>query len=232
MINQPVEPAVAAFLRDTLAVDALGVIELEARARAAGLLGERQRISHAKVFKRAKQALSIKSVRAGFGSRGGWLWELPRDRVASAPLSRDVSAASSIKRQPVRTERRVPLDWVEGVDRLDFQRPMTGVPRHRWRRFVDDCNSFMSSNWPERAAMLGWTTTALFGCHRNPLMYLGAAGLMWAMDGGELVDLHRDWAVIDRPVNRSQRTFYRRDVDALKVTLPWIEQDRRPTERR
>jgi hypothetical protein len=52
------------------------------------------------------------------------------------------------------------------------------------------------------------------------------------MDGGELVDLHRDWAVIDRPVNRSQRTFYRRDVDALKVTLPWIEQDRRPTERR
>jgi hypothetical protein len=41
---------VAAFLRDTLAVDALGVLELEARARAAGLLGERQRISHAKVF--------------------------------------------------------------------------------------------------------------------------------------------------------------------------------------
>jgi hypothetical protein len=30
-------------------------------------------------------------------------------------------------------------------------------------------------------------------------------------------------AVIDVPVNRSQRIFYRRDVDAAKVTLPWIE---------
>jgi hypothetical protein len=38
------------------------------------------------------------------GPGGAWLWKLPRDREAPA--------ASSIKRQPVRTERRVPLDWI------------------------------------------------------------------------------------------------------------------------
>ena len=60
---------VTEFLRDALAADALGVPELEARARAAGLLGERQHITDAKAFKRAKKSLRIKSVRAGFGPR-------------------------------------------------------------------------------------------------------------------------------------------------------------------
>jgi hypothetical protein len=63
---------------------------------------------------------------------------------------------------------------------------------------------------------------ALFGCHRNyPLMHLGSAGLLWAINGGKLVELHRDWAVIELPMNRSQRIFYRRDVAAGKVILPW-----------
>jgi hypothetical protein len=42
--------------------------------------------------------------------------------------------------------------------------------------------------------------------------------------GGRLVELHRDWAVIDLPVNRSQRIFYRRNVDPAKITLPWLKQ--------
>ena len=47
------------------------------------------------------------------------------------------------------------------------------------------------------------------------------ANLLWAVNGGRLVELHRDWAVIDVPVNRSQRVFYRRNVDAAKIRLPW-----------
>jgi hypothetical protein len=74
----------------------------------------------------------------------------------------------------------------------------------------------------ERAAELGWHTIALFGCKPSyPLSYLGEAGLLWHVNGGIIVELHRDWAVIDRPVNRSQRIFYRRDVDLEKITLPW-----------
>jgi hypothetical protein len=39
---------------------------------------------------------------------------------------------------------------------------------------------------------------ALFGCApKRPLDYLGSAGLVWAINGGRLLELHRDWAVID-----------------------------------
>jgi hypothetical protein len=46
---------------------------------------------------------------------------------------------------------------------------------------------------------------ALFGCApKRPPDYSGSAGLLWAINGGRLVELHRDWAVIDLPVNRSE----------------------------
>ena len=208
---------VTAFLRKSLAEGAQDVPAVEAMARTEGLLGENQRITHAKPFKRGKHSLRIRSVRAGFGPNGGWRWELPCDRDGA-------STASAITRQPARAERRLPVDWVEGVDRLNDYRPPTDVPPHRWHQFVSDCQSFLNSseNWAERAAELGWDARALFGCHRNyPLMHLGSAGLLWAINGGKLVELHRDWAVIELPVNRSQRTFSRRDVPAGKVILPW-----------
>jgi len=208
---------VSAFLRKSLAEGAQDVLKLEAMARREALLGERQRIADAKAFKRAKYSLRIRSVRAGFGPNGSWRWELPCDRDGA-------STASAITREPVPAERRVPVDWVEGVDRLNDYRPPTDVPRHCWRQFVSDCHSFLNSsqNWAARAAELGWDARALFGCHRNyPLMHLGSAGLLWAVNGGKLVELHRDWAVIELPVNRSQRIFSRRDVAAGKVILPW-----------
>jgi hypothetical protein len=80
------------------------------------------------------------------------------------------------------------------------------VPRHRWRQFVDDCNGFLNSPEAERAAQLGWHTIALFGCKPSyPLSYLGQAGLLWHVNGGKIIEIHRTWAVIDGPVNRSPR---------------------------
>jgi len=64
---------------------------------------------------------------------------------------------------------------------------------------------------------------------RAALLHLGSAGLLWAINCDKLVGLHRDWAVIELPVNRSQRIFYRRDSAAGKVTLPWIEHNDRST---
>jgi hypothetical protein len=138
---------VTAFLRNALAEAPQEVLKLEAMARREALLGERQRITHAKAFKRAKHSLRIKSVRAGFGTNGAWRWELPCDRDGA-------STASAITREPVRAERCVPVEWVEGVDRLNDYRPPIDVPRHRWHQFVSDCHSFLNSseNWAERAA--------------------------------------------------------------------------------
>jgi hypothetical protein len=211
------ERPVTEFLRDALAAAAVGVPKLEAMARAAGLLSERQRISHAKVFRRAKILLGIRSIRDGFGPRGGWAWELPRHSEGRTP------SPSPIGPQRNRKERSIPREWVEGVARLEQHRPPADVPRHRWRQIVDDCNGFLNSPQAERAAQLGWDATALFGCRPNhPLSYLGDAGLLWHVNGGRIIELHRDWAVIDRPVNTSQSVFYRRDVKQEKITLPWM----------
>jgi hypothetical protein len=215
----PSDALVTKFLRGSLAVDAVGVSELEAKARASGLLGGRQSITTTKVFKRAKKSLGIRSRRTGFGARSQWLWQLPR-QTDPAPIKTESEAAHEL-RVPI------PSDWVEGVDCLHPDRPPNDVPRHRWRQFVDDCRNFLgpSDNWAERAARLGWDAMALFGCApKRPLDYSGSAGLLWAINGGRLLELHRNWAVIDVPVHRSQRIFYRRNVDAAKITLPWMKQ--------
>src|SRR5262249_60770383 len=118
------------FLRATLAGRARAVTELEASARAAGLLAEAQSITDTKAFKRAKEFLRIRSLRVGFGAHGNWLWVLPRKNEPSAKAEPQAA--------PV---HRIPSDWVEGIACLDADRPPPDVPRHRWRQFVSDCHN-------------------------------------------------------------------------------------------
>jgi hypothetical protein len=96
----PTEPEVTKFLRGALAADAIEVSKLEAMGRAAGLLGEGQHVTQAKVFRRAKTSLGIRSIRDGFGAGGGWTWELPRSSEAPTP--------SEMTPQATGNERLVP----------------------------------------------------------------------------------------------------------------------------
>lgn len=228
--------AITDFLNRELAGGALAVAGLEAKARAEGLLGERQQIRHAKTFKRAKKSLGIRSVRDGFGRGGEWAWLLP---VQTAPAktestsSLDATAKEEarpdvmgiLERIPAELQGRgIPLHWVNGLSHLDHHRPPTDIPLHRWRQFLTDCDRFVSSseNWTERAAGFGWDDLTLFGCRRTrPLEHLGSAGLLWAINGGMLVELHRDWAVIERAQDRSRQVYHRRRQDEARVTLPW-----------
>ena len=75
------------FLQKGLDKGPVLVSELEAAARAAGLLGSDQSISEAKLFKRAKKSLGVRSVHSGFGSAGKWFWllETPAPLVADPP---------------------------------------------------------------------------------------------------------------------------------------------------
>ena len=142
----------------------------------------------------------------------------------------DNEKAAAVVADDVRA-RRIPSSWLDGVARLDHHRPLTDIPPHRWRQFLSDCNKFLTGgeNWAGRAAELGWNAASLFGCRRaRPLAHPGGAGLLWAIQGGRLVELHRDWAVIELAANGSRRVFERRRVDAGNVTLPWIEWGRRP----
>ena len=172
VIPMKVRPAESdvGILRAALRQRARAVTSLEVKARAAGLLSEHQHITDVRLFKRVKKSLGIKSLRVGFGARSQWLWELP---------GRDDDA----REQDAAPRPQLPIDWVEGVARLDPDRPLNDVPRHRWRQFVAD---FLSSpdSLAELAARLGWDAMALFGCApKRPLDYSGCAGLLWASSG-------------------------------------------------
>jgi hypothetical protein len=94
------EALVTEFLRDALAGDALGVTELEARARAAGLLGEGQRITHAKVFNKAKMFLEP--------SLNQTEWAKRDERAVRPPLC--------LGRVTIQVPRQKPLGAKSGAD--------------------------------------------------------------------------------------------------------------------
>jgi hypothetical protein len=143
---------------------------------------------HLCAFDLLELTLGIRSLHAGFGARSQWLWELPRKNEPSAKAAPE----------PAPVPEPAPGDWLEGVARLNPDRPPSDVPRLRWRQFVNDCHTFLSASecWAECATRLGWDAIALFGCApRRPLDYSASAGLLWAINGGRLVELHRDWAI-------------------------------------
>ena len=72
------------------------------------------------VFHLEKKSLVIRSLRAGFGARSQWRWQLQRQSEGS--LKTDSGTAR---------ERRgaIPIDWVQGVAYLDPDRPPNDVPR-------------------------------------------------------------------------------------------------------
>ncbi|SRR5229473_8111104 len=116
------------------------------------------------------------------------------------------------------------LAWAEASSRLDWNQPPRGVPLPRWRRFLDDCAKFLCSegqNWSARATALGWETTDLFGCDRHqPLARLAQAGLLWLVNGGRVVELDRQAAVIET-LSGSRQVYRRRFINRRQVVLPW-----------
>jgi hypothetical protein len=239
MTSRPHAGIVTEFLRNVLAGGSIGVPKLEALARSSGLLTEGQRITHAKVFKQAKKSIGIRSVRNGFGSGGEWVWVLdqqsahkqldsPELPVAEAVASEiHVKAAEEVSAKVgvdiAAGESRVPAGWTRGVAALERRGPPTDVQPHRWECFVDDCVRFLAAedNGAEHAATLGWDDLALFAARTRPLDHQGSAGLLWHVNGGRIVELHRDWAVIERAEDRSRRVHHRRHLDSRTVTLPW-----------
>jgi hypothetical protein len=65
------------FLRNALADGGMMVIELERKARIAGLLKTGQPVSQCRSFRDAKRELGVKSDRKGFGKDAKYHWRLP-----------------------------------------------------------------------------------------------------------------------------------------------------------
>jgi hypothetical protein len=241
--------AAVSFLEDTLSAGRVPVRALESKARAAGLILNHQTITDAKVLKTAKKQLGIGSIREGFGSSGEWFWVLPSPTLAgkrSGHLCEPVQPmkdtpvtgveSSEVGKAAVTTPKAMPsqcthigpepevLSWMNNIGQLGCCHPPAGVPPHRWSRFFNDCNVFLNSSnhWADRAARLGWNAQDLFGfAVAHPLLHLGSAGLLWIVNGGHIVELHRDWALVRVHEDGSQRIVNRSRTDARGIVLPW-----------
>jgi hypothetical protein len=114
-----------------------------------------------------------------------------------------------------------PRAWAEGFARLDPNKPPGDVPLRRWLRFIDDCNRFLDGGWGARAVALGWGPLDLFGCDRErPFARIDHLALLWLLDGGTVLELHRDHVIIET-LGGAHQTYRRRPVEVGRVVLAW-----------
>jgi len=114
-----------------------------------------------------------------------------------------------------------PRAWAEALARLDPNKPPGDVPLQRWLRFIDDCGCFLDAGWAERAAAFVWGPLDLFGCDRErPFAHVDHLALLWLLNGGSIVELHRDRAVIET-AGGARQTYRRRPVEVGRVVLAW-----------
>jgi hypothetical protein len=95
-------------------------------------------------------------------------------------------------------------------------KPPALVDVDRWRQCVRDGSKFLAV-WGEQAEALGWTPADLFGLHTPPerphpsynrLSRYDCTGLIWLLQGKEVIALTADTATIRRPTGNI--TTYRR----------------------
>jgi hypothetical protein len=114
-----------------------------------------------------------------------------------------------------------PRAWAEGFARLDPTNPPGDVPAQRWLRFIDDGGRFLEGGWADKAAAFGWGPLDLFGCDRErPFARIDHLGLLWLLDGGTVLELHRDHAIIET-LGGARQTYRRRPVEVGRVMLAW-----------
>jgi hypothetical protein len=111
--------------------------------------------------------------------------------------------------------------WAEGLARLNPEHPPWDVPLKRWQLFIDDCGRFLDAGWDERAADFGWGPLDLFGCDETrPFARLDQMGLLWLLNGGAVVELLRDRAIIET-LGGARQCYRRRPVEVGRVVLAW-----------
>jgi hypothetical protein len=107
------ETAVAEFLRDALARDDVGVPKLESMARAAGLLGEDQLITHAKLFRRRMHhPIPQQGKWLGYVVRGYFNYHAVPMNFRSLAVFR-VEVAKRWRRVLSRRSQRGNLNWAQ-----------------------------------------------------------------------------------------------------------------------
>jgi hypothetical protein len=114
----------------------------------------------------------------------------------------------------------IPPVWVEGVAHLHPKHPPVDVPPNRWGTFINDVHRFLDSPFCAAAMALGWKAHDLFGCDRGrPFARIDQAGLLWLLNGDQVIALTADTAVIERKTGARQ-TWRRKATETTQV-LVW-----------
>jgi hypothetical protein len=154
--------------------------------------------------------------------------EVPVVPVVPDKKSRSINPFTRRSFEPERAtlveyDRKVPLAWTKGMARLlNKPAPLT-VTARRWRVFIEDCDKFLG-RWGTQAACLGWGAIDLFGMSTAcPLGRVDLAGLVWLLDGRDIVALTAETATI-RTASGALQTFRRVETQSGQ-RIAW-EEDR------
>jgi hypothetical protein len=112
---------IESFLKQALAGGEKTVIALQEKARAAGLLGERQTITDSKSFRSAKAALGVRSHRIGFGRGAIWFLVLPAPPASEAATAVTLPVVYEVA-PPIAPPRLSPAPQNVRVDDLTASR--------------------------------------------------------------------------------------------------------------
>jgi hypothetical protein len=171
----------------------------------------------AKVAKVEKAEGERGATLAGLATLAGGLPENHNPESAAEPWTDAHDERAAI----IEYDGKAPRAWAEALARRDPAKPPADVPPRRWLTFLDDCGRFLDHGWAERAAGFGWGPLDLFGCDRErPFARVDHLGLLWLVNGGTIIELHRDRALIERRAGAPQ-TYRRRPVDIGRIVLAW-----------
>jgi hypothetical protein len=140
---------------------------------------------------------------------------------ATAPALDGWNDADNERAAIVEYDGGAPRAWAEGLARLDPAKPPGDLPQQRWLRFIDDCGRFLDGGWAARAAVFGWGPLDLFGCNRErPFARIDHLGLLWLLNGGTVIELHRNKAIIEKE-SGTRQTYRRQPVEVGRTVLAW-----------
>jgi putative DNA primase/helicase len=94
------------FLREILAKGRVAIPDIEAEARAAGLLGQNKEIRNAKPFRKACDSLGVVHSREGFGPGAVYFWSLPAADIHARPMRASSKARAHMEGEGAHGENK------------------------------------------------------------------------------------------------------------------------------
>jgi hypothetical protein len=140
----------------------------------------------------------------------------PAEAAPKAPKIEALAGANAGYAPPKPPKAPKVLQYQQTFGLLQLS-PPAHIPEDRWTQCIKDGRAFLHQ-WGEQAQALNWSSADLFGLHRPPatphpsyrrLSRYDCTGLVWLLEGREVVALTDAIASIRNPVSGSI-TVYRK----------------------